>query len=495
MVRKGGRHHPVQQRPCRNKVKVQIVMSRMIASLPLALASLISAAPFSLAATGAPQDRAQTCRVAASEPARAGLHIVRIGEAWSGVRVRYPALRRNGKYYFAYFDAARQLAIAEYAPAQRKICVNRIASRFGGWDSHNGIFMAFDPQGYLHVAGNMHASPLVYARAPRPDSAQGIALAPMIGRDEARVTYPRFQKNADGQLMFLYRSGGSGNGAWVANRLQNGRWSRLSGGALFAARDRDGPVSAYPTNPVQDANGRFHVAIVWRRTPDTATNFRVSYVSTTDFQTWRQASGKVVRGPITPDNGGSVDDAGVDHGLGTSASLSLDGRGQPVIAYTKYDEAGANAVYVARPSARGWSIKRLASGKTRVAVQGRGTRQRADVTSIANLDPGKGTVTVTFPKSKAQILRFAPPSGPMRQAADGADRPTRIAAALPLPRGLLRPTLRKVAVIDAASGKPTTGVVQYFAQDSNRDRAPACDAKAPMACKPPASPIYLVLPD
>lgn len=481
-------------------------MSRMLLSLPLALATLVdtppttiaaasAAVPVSIAVAGAAAGGAQSCRVAEQDRDHPGLRTVRIGDAWSGVRVRYPALERNGKYYFGYYDANRQLTIAEYAPAQNKLCLNRIASRFGGWDSHNSIFMAFDPQGYLHVAANMHASPIVYARGPRADSAQGIALAPMVGRDETRVTYPRFQTDDNGRLMFIYRSGGSGNGAWIANRLDNGRWTRLSGGSLFAARDRQGPVSAYPTNPVQDADGRFHIAIVWRRSPDTATNFRVSYISTTDFQTWRQASGKLVRGPVTADNADLVDDVGVDNGLGTSASLSLDGRGAPIIAYTKYDESGANAAYVARPSTQGWRIEQVASGKTRVAVQGRGTRQRADVTSIADLDPATGTMRVTFPKSKPQTLRFAAPSGAMRLAQDAAEPPVKMAGILPLPKGLLRPTLRKVAVIDADSGKPAAGVVQYFAQDSNRDVAPACDAKAPMACKPPASPVYLVLPD
>ncbi|WP_311269006.1 BNR repeat-containing protein [Sphingobium sp. WCS2017Hpa-17] len=482
------------------------VMAGMLLSLPLALAVLVdtpapnlavasAAPPASIAAAGATGTGAQSCSVAQQARDHPGVRTVRMGDAWSGVRVRYPALERNGKYYFGYYDANRQLTIAEYAAAQNKLCLNRIASRFGGWDSHNSIFMAFDPQGYLHVAANMHASPMVYARGPRPDSAQGIALAPMVGSDEARVTYPRFQTDDNGQLMFIYRSGGSGNGTWIANRLDNGRWKRLNDGGLFAARDRQGPVSAYPTNPVQDVDGRFHMAIVWRRSPDTATNFRVSYISTTDFQTWRLASGKAVRGPITADNADLVDDVGVDNGLGTSASLSLDGRGAPVIAYTKYDETGANAAYVARPTAQGWRIERVASGKTRVAVQGRGTRQRADVTSIASLDPATGTMRVTFPRSKAQTVRFAAPSGAMRQAQGAAEPPVRVAGILTPPRGLLRPTLRKVAVIDADSGKPTTGVVQYFAQDSNRDVAPACDAKAPLACKPPASPVYLVLPN
>ena len=136
-----------------------------------------------------------------------GMTGIKIDTAWSGTRVGFAAAAKGDKVYVGYYDAERYLTVAEIDRAADRLCRTRLPSRYGGWDSHNTIVLAFDSQGRLHVAGNMHASPLVYGRAERPSSLDGLKLSPMIGRDEAHATYPYFFLDPEGRLLFLYRSG------------------------------------------------------------------------------------------------------------------------------------------------------------------------------------------------------------------------------------------------------------------------------------------------
>lgn len=104
----------------------------------------------------------------------------------------------------------------------------------------------------------------------------------------------------DGTLRFLYRAGSSGNGTWMVNERSGAAWTRI--GAQFAALDQENKhVSAYPTEIITDSHGVSHVAIVWRRTPDVASNYAVSYAQTKDFHEWESFSGVKAAVPFRPD--------------------------------------------------------------------------------------------------------------------------------------------------------------------------------------------------
>lgn len=47
--------------------------------------------------------------------------------------------------------------------------------------------------------------------------------------DEQSVTYPEFYRKSDGNLVFVYRDGSSGNGDCVVNEydLKTKQWSRI----------------------------------------------------------------------------------------------------------------------------------------------------------------------------------------------------------------------------------------------------------------------------
>lgn len=423
---------------------------------------------------------------------------VMIGSHWSGARVNVDGIVKGSNIFVGYYDSDRWLTVAEIAREDNRICTVRVASRFAGWDSHNSVVLALDQEQRLHVAGNMHASPLVYARAEQPLSLEGLQLRPMIGRDEERVTYPTFLTAGDGALLFLYRSGGSGEGAWYVNRFNGDSWARIMEEPLFASRWGDKSVSAYPSAFVTGADGWFHVAIVWRRTPDAATNVAVSYARTRDFKTWSGHDGRAVNLPIDPGAADLVQHTGENAGLLNSAQVFIDPSGKPVIAYTKYGDDGRNVIVAARPANDRWNVVIVGTAASQTRLEGVGSLPAVprfrnlvfdSARRIATIDMGfPGEPTRRYPLDYETLL----PHGP------AVDIPPLLSAAerkrLPVVTGLESPVESLVPVERAGDppGAPPVGVLRYVTQATNRDIPRECRAEAPRACDPPPSPLTFV---
>src|SRR5690606_20166752 len=99
-----------------------------------------------------------------------------------------------------------------------------------GWDSHNYLTLGIDKKGYLHLAGNMHVHPLTYFKSTAPQDISTLKqVREMVGTEEDRCTYPKFMNTKEGELIFHYRDGGSGDGNEIYNvySCQTGEWSRL----------------------------------------------------------------------------------------------------------------------------------------------------------------------------------------------------------------------------------------------------------------------------
>ena len=138
---------------------------------------------------------------------------VEISKIESAFRVGYSMIEKNNKLYMAYYDSAHQMTLAVFDLKTGQCDYDTLPSRVG-WDSHNSVTMAFDKEGYLHVSGNMHAFPLIYFRSTEPYNIHTMkVINKMTGLDEKRVTYPAFMESPDGELVFHYRTGGSGNGS------------------------------------------------------------------------------------------------------------------------------------------------------------------------------------------------------------------------------------------------------------------------------------------
>ena len=415
-----------------------------------------------------------------------GARIYAIGHVWSGTRVGFGAAASRGTVWVAYYNAERKLTVAELAHDRQKLCTITLESIFHGWDSHNVTVVGIAPDGSRHVAGNMHASKLVYARTDSSGDLATLAFRSMIGREETHVTYPRFFNGADGTLYFMYRSGESGDGEWLLNRWADGSWTHA--GKLFSNMGRDGRVSAYPSSLVRGPDGTYHVAIVWRRTSDVRTNFEVSYAKTRDFTGWAGAFTPFVAGSLRNELAERIEAPGEDSGLLNSAQVALSEAGKPIVFYTRYSADGRNNLVAATPLNEGWFVHELARAAQRKTLAGGGSLAEAPRFSVAP-DGDKLMIRLSFSGEPQQafavdaqtLVKF---SAAMAMPDDRTPKVTR-----PVTYGLDDPVSVSQTVLDYQRPGQPVGKFVWTAQGPNRDRPRACRPAAPLACNPPPTPL------
>lgn len=291
---------------------------------------------------------------------------IAVDEAWAGTGIPYEGISVGQVVYLAYFNAARELTVARIDTKTGQVRKKRLGSTFKGWDAHNYVTLSYDKDGFLHVSGNMHSSPLVYARTLRPNDFDSLALTnKMVGADEATVTYPHFLTFPDGSLGFTFRSGSSGNGVEFINKFENGRWVRILSKPLFAPDPSGETVNAYHTAYTPGQDGYYHVAWVWRKKSGADFNFNVNYARSKDLQHWEDSHGKKIELPITPSRSEIVDSIPVKSGLLNNIKLGFDLKGAPVISYMKYDKEGNTQLYHARLEGDTWKIVQATDWKYR----------------------------------------------------------------------------------------------------------------------------------
>jgi hypothetical protein len=245
-----------------------------------------------------------------------------------------------------------------------------------GWDSHNYVTMAVDSDGQLHVSGNMHGDPLVYFRTIRAGDISTLTRVETMVRDgiENAVTYPRFLEDAAGRLVFSYRDGASGSGVTYYNRYDPATrtWSPLLATPLT---DGEGLRNAYEEGPVRGPDGDYHMALVWRDTPDAGSSSMPSYLRSSDLVNWRDSAGDPVTLPATYATADVIDPVPIYGGVvNGNTKPGFDAAGEVVVTYSKYDEGLSNQLYAARPDGRGgWTTTRLTDWTGHWDVAGRGT--------------------------------------------------------------------------------------------------------------------------
>lgn len=364
--------------------------------------------------------------------------LVAIDLVWSAHPVQFGLAATDDVIVVAYYDASRQLSLASrprHDPAGWRY--HKLPS-WTGWDSHNALSVAVDRDGHIHVIGNLHNDPLLYFRSEAPGDIRGMKrIVTLVDeRLERRMTYPVFLKTADGRLVFKYRDGGSGDGNEIYNVYDEGtqRWSALMPRPLV---DGEGKRNAYFAGPVRGPDGRFHLAWVWRETPDAETTHDPSYAVSDDLVNWTRSDGSALSLPIRLENAEIVDPVPAGGGIiNNNVVPGFDTAGRTLIAYQKYDAQGGTQVYVARREAEGWTVAQASGWRDfRWDFKGRGSLDfRLTVDSVGPVGEGRLRVRV---KRDGQPRDLILDEATLRRVADEPGSKTPLEALLSAPPGMV----------------------------------------------------------
>jgi hypothetical protein len=201
----------------------------------------------------------------------------------------------------------------------------------GSWDSHNVINMGISGDGRIHLAYDHHNDNLRYLTTRGVNKATGATWDSSIFLDERStfnnssgnlggVTYPRFAPKADGDLVAVYRNGGSGNGDThflsynstgdTVDGVPRQRWGSshivIDGRSRAASSYSDGynnsnsdTRNAYLNGIDAGADGRLHMTWTWRENSQEP-NHDIMYAYSDDGgSTWKNNDGTIVANKTT----------------------------------------------------------------------------------------------------------------------------------------------------------------------------------------------------
>jgi hypothetical protein len=337
-----------------------------------------------------------------------------IDTVWSAVSVRYCLLTHGDVQYIAYYNADRRTVVGMRKLGDKafsKLVLpsktdklpreSPVSSTIQGWDSHNYLTMAVDKAGFLHLTGNMHASPLTYFRMETPGDVTTMKqIDAMVGKNEMRTTYPKFMTSPDGELLFHYRDGGSGSGSEIYNvyDLETKTWKRFLDTPLI---DGEGKMNAYQNGPRLGPDGWYHLVWMWRDTSDAATNHDISYARSRNLRDWQNAAGEPLKLPMTIKSKGTIIDPVPPGGgmINSCFGFAFDTKNRVVVSYHKHDQAGNTQAYAARFEDGAWMVKPVSDWEGRHIFKGGGSGPSTYGTSIslgAVEVHDKGTLAMSF---------------------------------------------------------------------------------------------------
>jgi hypothetical protein len=196
----------------------------------------------------------------------------------------------------------------------------------------------------------------------------------MTGNKESSVTYPEFYRLADGNLLFLYRDGASGNNSLMLNHYdtKTKKWTQLQNGWINGEEQR----SPYWQMAVDKA-GTIHISWVWRESPDVASNHDMGYACSKDGgRTWEKSTGEKYVLPITAATAEYACRIPQKSELINSTSITTDDAGHPYIATYWRDSASAIPQYrLIYHTGKQWRTQQISNRTTPFSLSGTGTRR------------------------------------------------------------------------------------------------------------------------
>nr|WP_321335146.1 BNR repeat-containing protein [uncultured Bacteroides sp.] len=305
--------------------------------------------------------------------------LVEVGKGYSRTSVNTTVFRNNSlvtykdTQYIAYYDADCYMVIGKRKLDSRHWELKRSQYKGHCADAHNIISLMADGDGYLHVAFDHHGQPLNYCKSVSPGSLELGEKIPMTGVDEGNVTYPEFYKLANGDLIFVYRSGSSGRGNLVMNRyaLKTKSWQRVQDVLI----DGEDQRNAYWQICVDEA-GTIHLSWVWRETWMVETNHDLCYARSRDGgKTWEKSDGEKYTLPINAANAEYACHIPQKSELINQTSMCADKNGHPYIAtYWRNPDSKVPQYRLVWYDGEKWQQQQVSHRITPFSLSGGGTK-------------------------------------------------------------------------------------------------------------------------
>ncbi len=304
---------------------------------------------------------------------------VDVAEGWASNSVNAVVFRKNSLVThgdiqtIAFYDKDRYVVLGHRKLGAKAWVVKRTQYQGNAADAHNSISIMVDGAGILHMAWDHHNHKLRYARSLAPGSLDVGEQLPMVGMDEASVSYPEFYRLPNGKLLFCYRDGASGQGNLVMNHydVATGAWRRLHSKLI----DGEGRRNAY-WQAFLDHRGTMHLSWVWRASPDVASNQDLAYARSRDGGlSWEKSGGEPYALPITAASAEYAWRIPQNSELINQTSMAADRDGHPYIATYWRDAASSVPQYqVVYHTGGAWARLNLNFRTTPFSLSGQGTK-------------------------------------------------------------------------------------------------------------------------
>jgi hypothetical protein len=306
--------------------------------------------------------------------------LIPVANGWARNKINANIFRKNSvtthgsTQYLSFYDSDSSIVLAKRNLRSSDWQVHKTSYKVNTRDAHNSINIAVDGGGFLHVAWSEHNKPLQYCRSIESGGLNLTDKIAMTGNRENRVTYPEFYDLPNGNLLFLYRDGASGNGDVMINRydLKTKTWAQIQTGFISGEGERN----AYWQMAVTPS-GIIHISWVWRETPDVATNHDLCYAKSSDGgKTWQNSKGEPYQLPITAKTAEYAARIPQQSDLINQTSMCVDAQGRPYIA-TYWRPAGTEVpqYHLVYQDGTQWRVSQITQRKTPFRLAGMGTKR------------------------------------------------------------------------------------------------------------------------
>lgn len=299
---------------------------------------------------------------------------------WANNSINAVIFRKNslvtfrGKQYAAYYDHEQFLTLAKRNSGGENWIVEKTSYKGDANDAHKSISIMVDGAGFIHVAWGQHNNQLNYAKGIFSGSLKLGEKQDMVAKKENRVSYPEFYKLSNGDLLFFYRDGGSGNGNLMINRysVKDKLWKRVQDGMI----NGEGMRNAYWQVAI-DQLGILHLSWVWRESPDVASNHDLCYARSKDGGvTWQKSTSEKYSLPITANNAEYAVKIPQGSELINQTSMFADDGGRVCIAsYWCNTKDTIPQYHLIFNDGKGWAVNNLDFRKTTFSLSGSGTKK------------------------------------------------------------------------------------------------------------------------